>query len=179
MSGQATSHRIGQPVRRREDQRLLTGKGRFSDDVNLPGQIYAIMLRSPHAHAQIRGIDTTKALAMPGVLTVLTGRDFIAEGFMPIPYNVFTLHPAEAQIPNSDGTPPFVAPCYSMAIDRVRYCGEVVAMVLADTVNHAKDGAEAIEVDYGVLPSNANTRAAALPDAPRLWDEAQIGRAHV
>jgi carbon-monoxide dehydrogenase large subunit len=173
MSDQATSHRIGQPVRRREDQRLLTGKGRFSDDVNLPDQIYAIMLRSPHAHAQIRGIDTTKALAMPGVLAVLTGKDFIAEGFKPIPYNVFTLHPAEAQIPNSDGTPPFVAPCYSMAIDRVRYCGEVVAMVLADTVNHAKDGAEAIEVDYGVLPSNANTRAAALPDAPRLWDEAR------
>ena len=173
MSELAKSNRIGEPVRRREDQRLLTGNGRFSDDVNLPGQVYAVMLRSPHAHAHIRGIDSTKARALPGVISVLTGNDFVTDGHKPIPYNVFTLHPAEAQIPNSDGTPAFVAPCYSIAIDRVRYCGEVVAMVLADTVNHAKDGAEAVDVDYEVLPANTRTTAAVEPTSPKLWDSAK------
>ncbi len=168
----AQSHHIGQPVRRKEDLRLITGKGRFSDDVNLPQQVYAVMLRSPHAHARIRSIDSQKALAMPGVITVLTGADLRADGIKHIPYNVFTLHPAEVQLENTDGTPPFVTPCYSMAIEKARYVGEVIAMVVAQTVDRAKDGAEQIEVDYEVLPSVTATRAAAQPDAPRLWDEA-------
>ena len=97
MSISAISHKIGQPVRRREDQRLLTGKGRFSDDVNLPHQVYAAMLRSPHAHARVRAIDSRKALALPGVIAVFSGADFVADGMQPIPYNQFTLHPAEQQ----------------------------------------------------------------------------------
>ena len=163
---------IGQPVRRKEDLRLITGKGRFSDDVNLPQQVYAVMLRSAHAHARIRSIDSKKALALPGVIAVLTGTDLRADGIKHIPYNVFTLHPAEVQLANTDGTPPFVTPCYSMAIEKARYVGEVVAMVIAQTVDKAKDGAEQIEVDYEVLPAVTATRAAAQPDAPRLWDEA-------
>jgi aerobic carbon-monoxide dehydrogenase large subunit len=173
MSTAARSNRIGEPVRRREDLRLLTGKGRFSDDVNLPGQAYAVMLRSPHAHARIRGIDTNNARGMPGVIAVFTGADFLADGFRPIPYNVFTLHPAEIQLPNSDGTPAYVAPCYSIATDRARYCGEVVAMVVATTVNGAKDAAEAVAVDYEVLPAVTETRAAAEHGAARLFDDAR------
>lgn len=173
MSSAARSDRIGEPVRRREDPRLLTGRGRFSDDVNLPGQAYAVMLRSPHAHARIRGIDSRAALALPGVIAILTGADFLAEGFRPIPYNVFTLHPAEAQIPNSDGTPAYVAPCYSMATDRARYCGEVVAAVIATSVNFARDAAEAVAVDYEVLDANTVTTHAPHPAAPTLWDDAK------
>ena len=173
MSLAPKSNLIGEPVRRKEDLRLITGKGRFSDDVNLPRQVYAIMLRSPHAHAHIRGIDSRKALALPGVVTVLTGADLRADDIKHIPYNVFTLHPAEVQLVNTDGTPPFVTPCYSMAIEKVRYVGEVVAMVIAQSVDIAKDGAELIEVDYEVLPAVTATRAAVEPDAPRLWDEAK------
>ena len=164
---------IGQPVRRKEDLRLITGKGRFSDDVNLPNQVYAAMLRSPHAHARVRGIDSRKALAIPGVIAVFTGADFIADGMQPIPYNQFTLHPAEQQLPNSDGTPAFTAPCYSIVVDKARYVGEVVAIVIANTFDLAKDGAEAIVVDYEVLPAVTATIAAAEPLAPRLWDEAK------
>ena len=167
------SHKIGEPVRRREDLRLITGKGRFSDDINLPHQVYAAMLRSPHAHARVRAVDCRKALAIPGVIAVFSGADFVADGMQPIPYNQFTLHPAEQQLPNSDGTPTFTAPCYSMAVARARYVGEIVAIVIARTVNLARDGAEAIAVDYAVLPAVSATIAAADPQAPRLWDEAQ------
>ncbi len=173
MSLTPTSHNIGQPVRRKEDLRLVTGKGRFSDDVNVPQQVYAVMLRSPHAHARIRSMDARKALALSGVIAVYTGADFRADDLHPIPYNVFTLHPAEVQLTNTDGTPPFVTPCYSIAIDKVRYVGEVVAVVIAQTVNLAKDAAELVEVDYEVLPAVTATRAAAQPDAPRLWDNAK------
>ena len=105
MSLTPTSHNIGQPVRRKEDLRLVTGKGRFSDDVNVPQQVYAVMLRSPHAHARIRSMDARKALALSGVIAVYTGADFRADDLHPIPYNVFTLHPAEVQLTNTDGTP--------------------------------------------------------------------------
>ncbi len=169
----AQSHKIGEPVRRREDLRLLTGKGRFSDDMNFPDQVYAAMLRSPHAHARVRAIDSSAALAMPGVIAVFTGADFVADGMQPIPYNPFTLHPAEQQLPNSDGSAAFMAPCFSIAVDKVRYVGEIVAVVIAKTVNQAKDGAEAIAVDYAVLPTVSATVAAAEPQAPRLWDEAR------
>jgi carbon-monoxide dehydrogenase large subunit len=173
MSDQPLSHRIGEPVRRREDLRLITGNGRFSDDYNLPDQAHAVMLRSPHAHARIRAIDSKNALTMPGVIAVLSGKDFAADGMKPIPYNVFTLHPAEAQIPNSDGSPAYVAPCYSIAIDRARYCGEVVAVVIADTINHAKDASEAVQVDYEVLPAHTHTQGAVESGKPTLWDDAQ------
>src|SRR5512134_3573907 len=96
----ATSAKIGQPVRRKEDRRLLTGKGLFSDDYNLPGQAYAVFLRSPHAHARIRSIDTRAALALPGVLAVLTGRELLAEGLKPLPHHPLSMHPAEIRLVN-------------------------------------------------------------------------------
>src|SRR5690242_4189172 len=106
---------IGQPVRRREDLRLLTGRGRYSDDINVPGQAYAVMVRSPHAHAMVRGIDTTAARTTPGVLAVLTGSDMLTDGLKPIPHAVRTGHPADIQLENADGSPPYIPPHYPMA----------------------------------------------------------------
>ena len=131
MSQSATGAGIGQPVRRLEDKRLITGQGRFSDDMNLPGQVHAVMLRSPHAHARIKSIEIKNAMAVPGVLAVLTGKDLLADGLKPIPHIPLLAHPAEIQPVNSDGTPMFTAPHYPLAIDKVRYVGEAVAVVVA------------------------------------------------
>src|SRR6476469_10157923 len=103
MDGAAVSTGIGQPVRRREDLRLLTGKGRYSDDFNLPGQAYAVMVRSPHAHALIRNIDTAAAKAAPGLLAVLTHADVVADGLNPLP-NIANTHTADISIKNTDGS---------------------------------------------------------------------------
>jgi len=168
----ARSTRIGEPVRRKEDLRLITGKGCFSDDVNTPQQVFAVMVRSPHAHARIVSIDIRNALASPGVLVVLTGRDMLADGLKPLPHKPQSAHPAEPRLVNRDGFPGFDAPHYSLALDKVRHVGEAVAMVIAKTVAAAKDGAELVDVDYAALPAVTNTVAAAQPDAPRVWDAA-------
>jgi len=159
-------------VRRKEDARLVTGQGCFSDDVNLPGQAYAVMVRSPHAHARIRSIDAGKALAVPGVIAVLTGRDLLADGVKPIPHRPFSPHPADISLVNTDGSPMFTAPHYPLAIDKVRHVGEALAMVIAETVAAAKDGSEQVNVDYEPLPAVTDTVAAAQPGAPRLFDNA-------
>src|SRR3984885_6444557 len=148
---------IGQPVRRREDLRLVRGAGRYTADENLPGQVYAVMLRSPHAHARIRAIDTAKAKAMPGVLAVVTGADVIADGLKPVPHKPWSPHPAETKLRNKGDVPPFEAPHHSLPADKARFVGEAVAMVVAETVNAAKDAAEQIEVDYDVLPAAVGT----------------------
>ena len=96
----AKNTRIGQPVRRREDLRLLTGKGRFSDDVSLPGQVYMVVVRSTHAHARLVSVDVRNALASPRVLAVLTGRDLLADGLKPFPHTPFTSHPADIKMEN-------------------------------------------------------------------------------
>ena len=133
---------IGQPVRRLEDQRLITGKGRFSDDMNLPGQAHAIMLRSPHPHARIKSINIAPAMEVPGVLLVLTGEDQLKDGLKPIPHTPLLAHPAEIQPENTDGTPLFTAPHYPLAVGKVRYVGEAVAIVIATSIPAAKDGAD-------------------------------------
>jgi aerobic carbon-monoxide dehydrogenase large subunit len=161
---------IGQPVRRKEDLRLITGAGRFSDDYNLPGQVYACMVRSPHAHARIRGVYVEKALGVTGVLAVLTGREMIADGIKPIPHNVFVDHPAEQTLRNKDGSPVFVAPQYPLAPDKARFVGEGVAIVIAETAAAAREAAELVDVDYEALPAITNTRDAAEPGAPRVWE---------
>jgi carbon-monoxide dehydrogenase large subunit len=165
-----TSARIGQPVRRKEDLRLVTGKGSYTDDIRLPGQVYAVMVRSPHAHARIRAIDIAPAIAAPGVLAVLTGRDLLADGLQPIPHKVWSQHPAELMLRERRNT--FTAPHYALPADKVRFVGEAVAMVIATTVAAAKDGAELVEIDYDILPAVTDTLEAARPDAPRLFDEA-------
>jgi aerobic carbon-monoxide dehydrogenase large subunit len=154
---------IGQPVRRFEDTRLVTGRGRYQDDVTLPRQVYAVFLRSPHAHARILSIDTRAAATAPGVLAVYTGEDYAADGLgMP-----------KAVMPRKkiDGSPMFAPQRPALVIDRVRYVGDPVAMVIAETLMQAKDAAELIAVDYEELPSVTSTSEAATPDAPRVWDE--------
>src|SRR5580698_305085 len=148
---------IGQPVRRREDLRLVRGAGRYTADENLPGEAYAVMLRSPHAHARLRAIDAAAARATPGVLAVLTGADVLADGLKPIPHKPWSPHPAEATLRNKSGEPPFEAPHYALPADKARFVGEAVAMVVAETVHAAKDAAELIDVDYEALPAVVET----------------------
>lgn len=148
MHAPAKSNRIGQPVPRKEDLRLITGKGRYTDDFNLEGQAYAAMVRSPHAHAVIRSIDTEDARAVPGVLAVLTGAEFIADQLNPIPNKTFSVHPAEMPLVNSDGTPAFNIPDYPLPADKARFVGEAIVMVIAESIAAAKDGAERVVIDY-------------------------------
>jgi aerobic carbon-monoxide dehydrogenase large subunit len=154
---------VGQPVRRFEDPRLLRGEGRFQDDVNLHGQVYAVFLRSPHAHARIRSIDTTTAVAAPGVLAVYTGQDYANDG-LAMPKAVMPRKKA-------DGSPMFAPQRPALVIDRVRYVGDPVAMVIAETMNQARDAAELVQVDYETLPSVTSTAEAVKPGSPRVWDE--------
>ena len=163
---------IGQPLPRKEDLRLLTGRGRYSDDVNLPGQAYAAILRSPHAHARIRKIDTAAARTMPGVLAVLTGADVEADGLTDVPHTPIPMKPpADILLKNRDGSPHGYAPQALLPTDRVRYVGQQVTMVVAETLPQAKDAAERIAVDYETLPVVTVTAKAAEANAPRLYDE--------
>jgi aerobic carbon-monoxide dehydrogenase large subunit len=170
MGASAKQAGIGAAIPRKEDLRFVTGKGNFTDDERVAGTAHAVFLRSPHAHARIRGIDTGAALAAPGVIAVLTGRDLLADGLKPIPHKALALHPAEPRLANRDGSPVFEGPHYPLATDRARSVGEAVAVVIASSIDAAKDGAELVEVDYEVLPAVTATPKAASPDAPRLWD---------
>jgi carbon-monoxide dehydrogenase large subunit len=156
---------IGQPVRRREDLRLITGRGRYSDDVNLPGQAYAVMVRSPHAHALIRRLDAAAAKAAPGVLAVLTSDEVREDRLNPLPH-IANNHPADIAIQNKDGSPirrPEHAP---IVFPEVCHVGEIVAVVVAETLAAAKDAAELVEIEWDVLPAVAGGLAAASPGAP-------------
>jgi carbon-monoxide dehydrogenase large subunit len=159
---------FGRPVRRQEDGRLLVGGGRYSDDVNLPGQAHACFVRSPHAHAAIRGIDAAGALATPGVLAVLTGADALSDGVKPVAHTPMPENPHEEMIRAGDVA--FVPPHPPIPADRVRFVGEVVAVVLAETPAAARDGAERVVVDWAPLPAVPTSRAAAAPGAPVLYD---------
>src|SRR5260370_27934989 len=144
---------IGQPFTRFEDKRLLSGCGRFQHDVNLPGQAYAVVLRSPHAHARIRALDPAPALAAPGVLAVLTGDDLVAAGLgaMGVPF----------QRKRPDGSPMFARAHLGLAQGTVRFVGEPVAFIVAETLAQAKDAAELVAIDYEILPSVTDTADAA------------------
>jgi aerobic carbon-monoxide dehydrogenase large subunit len=162
----------------------VRGAGRYTADENLPHQVHAVMVRSPHAHAVIRGIAKDKALAVPGVLAVLTGVDFLADGLKPIPHKVWSPHPAETQLRDREGASFYEAPHYPLPTDKARFVGEAVAMVVGETVNAAKDGAERVEIDYEPLPAVTATVAAARQDAPHVHAtpsnvclDAQIGDA--
>ena len=171
MSEPATSSRIGQSVRRREDLRFVTGQGNYTDDLNLPGQVYAAMVRSPHAHAVIRSIDTKEAQAVSGVLAVLTGFDFLKDKLKAVPNKTFSWHPAEIPLINTDGSPPYSAPDFPLPTDKARFVGEPLAMVIGETVAAAKDGAERVVIDYEPLRPITFAVDAAKPDAPRLHDD--------
>ncbi len=168
----AARHGIGKPVARKEDARLVAGAGCFGDDVNLPGQAYACLVRSPHAHARIRAIDGRRALRTRGVLAVLTGADAAADGVGPIPHRPVPANPHEVPLTSRDGAPFFLAPHVPLPADRVRCVGEPVAMVIATTAAAARDGAERVRVEWDVLPALPTAAAATAPGAPALYDEA-------
>src|SRR5712691_11407695 len=154
---------IGQPVPRSEDPVLLRGEGRYCDDVNLPGQAYAVMVRSHHAHGVIRQIDAAGAHAMPGVLAIYTAADLAAGGIGPLtPRQVMN---------NRDGTPMLSPTRFALASDKVRHVGEAVAAVIAESVAAAKDAAEAIVVEIDPLPAVTAPGLAAAPDAPLVYDD--------
>src|SRR3984885_6291848 len=130
---------IGQPVPRQEDPTLLKGQGRYTDDMNLPNQAYAVMVRSQVAHGVLKGIDSEEAKAMPGVLGVWTGADLNAGGYGPLK----TLTP----VPTRGGTPMKTPVRHSLATDKVRFVGDPVAFVVAETLAEAKDAAEVVMLD--------------------------------
>jgi len=154
---------IGQPVPRSEDPVLLRGEGHYADDVSLPGQAYAVMVRSGHAHGILREIDAAAARAMPGVLAVYTAAELAAGGVGP-------LEPRQV-LKNRDGTPMLTPIRHALATDKVRYVGEAVAAVIAESVAAAKDAAEAVEVDIAPLPAVTEPGPAAAPGAPILYDD--------
>ena len=156
-----TKYSIGQSVPRTEDPRLLRGTGNYVDDFNQPNQVYAIMVRSPHAHAAIKAIDVVEASGMPGVIAVLTGADYASDclGSItgPSPYQ------------RRDGSTMFRPPRPALTSDRARHVGQIVAMVVAETVEQAKDAAEAVQIDYDPLPVNVVTESARKSTA--IWGD--------
>lgn len=153
---------IGQPVPRQEDPVLLQGGGRYTDDLALPGQLWAVMVRSPYAHGVIRGIDTEAARQVPGVVGVFTGADLEGHG-----YGVMR---CVLPLKNRDGSPLRNVERPSLATDKVRFVGDPVAFVVAETRAAARDGAEAVALDIDPLPAVTEASAAAAPDAPQLYD---------
>ncbi|MFP6837691.1 MAG: xanthine dehydrogenase family protein molybdopterin-binding subunit [Pseudomonadales bacterium] len=162
---------IGAARLRVEDRRLLTGRGTFASDVSPRSACYAAMVRSPHAHAKIRSIDVSIAAAQPGVLTVLTGTDAAADGLRPIPHNVSWSGPPDATLRLPPGFDVYVTEHAPLPVDRVRYVGEAVAMVVAKSAAGAADAAEAVDVDYEELPAVTDARHAMVAGAPRVWPE--------
>src|SRR5262249_32467932 len=162
---------IGKPLPRNEDGRLTTGRGRFSDDFSLEGQAYAVMLRSQHPHARILGIDAARAKAMPGVLGVFTGADCRADGLGAIPHDPLPKTKYDMKLQAAGGGALFIGPHLLLPVDKVRHVGESVAMVVAETVPQALDAAEAVAVDYDVLPGVYHSEDAMRPGAPVIWNE--------
>ena len=154
---------IGTPVRRREDYRFLTGQGSYTDDINRPGQLYAFILRSPHASARIAGLDTAAAAKAPGVAAIYTGKDLADAGVGGLPCGW--------QIHSKDGSPMHEPPHPVLALDRVRHVGDPVAVVIADTLGHARDAAELVRVNYTTEPSVTNAAEALKPGAPLVFAE--------
>ena len=153
---------VGQPVRRKEDDTLVRGKGRYTDDVSASGQVYAWIVRSSHAHGTIKGIDTSAATAMPGVLGVWTGADLAEEN-----YNPFT---CGFPLKSRDGSPLLQTNRQALATDKVRFVGDPVAFVVAETLAQARDAAEAVALDIEPLPAVTSAKEAAKPGAPQLYD---------
>ncbi|HYW93046.1 MAG TPA: xanthine dehydrogenase family protein molybdopterin-binding subunit [Gammaproteobacteria bacterium] len=155
---------VGQPAARVEDARFLTGHGRYVADIDLPRQLHAAVLRSPHAHAEIRSIDTSAAEHAPGVVAVYTGEDLAADGIGNLP--------CLAQVKNRDGSDLVRPPRPALAQGRVRFVGDPVAMVVAETREQANDAVDLIAVDFEMLDAVADTAGALEEGAPQIWDEA-------
>jgi len=153
---------IGQGVSRFEDPRLIRGGGKYIDDVVYPGMAYGVVLRSPHGHAKIISIDASAASAAPGVLAVITAADWKTAGLGELP--------SHGGLKRRDGSPMFNPSYPVLADDRVRWVGDPVAFVVAETQAQAADAAELIAVDYEPLPAVVSTAKAIEPDAAKVWD---------
>jgi carbon-monoxide dehydrogenase large subunit len=162
---------IGRSLLRKEDHRLLTGKGRFGDDFSVAGQAHAVMLRAPHPHARILRIDAANARTMPGVLGIFTGADCVRDGLKPIPHSPVPSTKYDMKLTAPGGGKAVVDRHVLLPVDKVRHAGEPVAMVVAETKAQALDAAEAITVDYERLPFATDAESALQPGAPTLWDE--------
>ena len=159
---------LSQPVRRVEDKRFITGQGRYTDDINLPGQAYGYLLRSPHAHARILGIDTSTARNAPGVLGVYTVGDLRAANVGDLPCTI--------PLKNRDGSKRADPPRPALADGMVRHVGDPVAFVVAESLDQARDAAELIGVDYEPLPAAPDMATALEPGQPQIWPEAPNNR---
>ena len=153
-----TKYGIGQPVRRKEDVRLVTGRGTYTDDIVLENQAHAAFVRSTHAHARILGIGLDEAWGAPGVLGLLTAADLAGVGPMPV----------MVQLKSRDGSPVIPTPKMLLAGDKVRFCGEAIVMVVAETPAQARDAADLVSVDYEPLPPVPTIEDA--PGGAQLWD---------
>ncbi|MFQ5936482.1 MAG: xanthine dehydrogenase family protein molybdopterin-binding subunit, partial [Acidiferrobacterales bacterium] len=151
---------IGAAVRRKEDYRFLTGQGRFVDDINRPGQVYAYFVRSPLAHASIKSVNTKQALAAPGVEAVFTGEDLGADGVGGVPCGFAP-----------DGGPIKEPPRPALAQGKVRFVGDMVAVVIAESLEQAKDAVELVEIDYEELPAVVSMEDAIKPGTAQLHDD--------
>ncbi|MEQ8347944.1 MAG: xanthine dehydrogenase family protein molybdopterin-binding subunit [Sneathiellaceae bacterium] len=164
-----TKFGVAQSVTRVEDQRLITGTGQYTDDVQLDGQLHGVLLRAPVAHARIAAIDTAPARAVPGVVAVYTAADLKADGIGELPCMI--------PLKNRDGSPRAETPHPALADGVVRYVGDPVAFVVAESLEAARDGAEAVAVDYDDLPAIADLEAAAAPGAALAWPDTAGNRA--
>ena len=151
---------VGQAVRRKEDVRLVTGRGQYIDDLHLEATVFACFVRSPHAHAVIRSVDTSAARSLPGVIGAITAKDVAGTGYVPV----------RGAFKNRDGSAMHQSPKRLLPDDKVRFAGEAVAMVVAGTAAQAKDAAEAVLVDYEPLAAAVTIDSA--PNAPPVWDHA-------
>ena len=156
---------IGQPVSRFEDPRLLRGGGRYVDDLSIPGQLYGCVFRSPHAHAKITRLDVTAARAAPGVQAVLTGDDWLKSGYGDLPR-------ADGK-KKRDGSPMYRPHFPALVKDRVRYVGDPICFVIAETLEQAQDAADLIEAEYEILPHVLSTADSASPGSPLVWDDCE------
>ena len=154
----------GKAVRRVEDASLLAGAGRFADDVSMPNQLIACFLRSPHAHARIVAVDKRKAEMMPGVVAIVIGDELVRDGVKPLPSSTDFRRP--------DGTRATSPPRHALAVGTVRFVGEAVAVVLAETREQAQDAMDAIDVRYEMLPAVTNVAGATASNAPLVWEQA-------
>src|SRR6478736_3331638 len=159
---------IGQAVLRKEDARFLTGTGQFTDDVSMPRQTHAYFLRSPHAHAAIRSIDVVKAKTLPGVVEIFTGADLTGVNGLPCGW----------LITGTDGKPMNEPPHPVLAQGKVRYVGDAVALIVAESIDQAKDAAEQIDVDYDVLPAVVRAVDSLKPGAPQIHDQAPANKCY-
>lgn len=162
---------IGASIKRKEDFRFLTGSGHYTDDMNLPGQLHAYFVRSPHAHARIKGIDKAQALQSPGVVAIYTGEDIAADNLGGLPCGWL--------ITSVDGEPMKEPPHPILAQDKVRYVGDHVAVIIAENLWQAKDAADLLEVDYEMLPAVVSPAKAVEADAPRVHDDVERNTSYV